>query len=373
MNANLKKTFCVPFNGDVELIRYLVENKPEPIFEFYGCDDLFASGRWKNPNEKTSIKDVMEILNGTDIKFNYLLNSIVFDDYIINGEILKKHLEFLSKLGVNSITCTTPFLIDLVKSFGFEINTSLMQNIRSATSVAYYELLGYDRILLCEDDLRNTKLIKDMHTSTKLPIEAIVDNVCLMECPFRQTHLSSEGIRHPDFSDELRQYMSAYCRQCKQFWHYNPANFLKTSWVRPNDLLKLQQAGVSLFKLGGRGIETSAIIQKLTIYSEGEFDGDIFKYLKPHMDSKDFLGIEPIENCELDEYFDFFFKGGCSKLCHACKHCEKWANKVIKMNSEHWRNRPVTGGLGEILNNKECLEPFKKLKKANTGMFDSKK
>lgn len=369
MKDFLKKVFCVPFNGDIDLVKYLVENNPKPIYEFYGTDDLFPSGRWKNPGESAEISSVMDILKGTGIKFNYLLNSVVFDDYIIQREKLKRHLAKLRDAGVSSVTCTTPFIIDMVKSLGFEVNTSLMQNIRSATAVAYYEKLGYDRILLCEDDLRNTRLIRDMASSTELPIEAIIDNVCLMECPFRQTHLSSEGIRHPDFPDSMRQYMSAYCRQCKQFWHYDPANFLKTSWVRPNDLEKLLNCGVKLFKMGGRGIETSAIIQKLSIYSCGEYDGDIFAYLKPHMNSREFLGISSINNNDVEEYFKFFMDGKCTKLCHSCGHCDKWAKKLVEMHKEHWRNRTITGGVGEILDNEDCLEQFGKLEKPNSGLF----
>ncbi len=373
MKEFLNRTFCVPFNGDIELVKYLTENNPQPIYEFYGTDDLFPSGRWKNPGETAEISAVMDVLKGSGIRFNYLLNSIVFDDYVIHREELKRHLGELRSEGVSSVTCTSPFLIDLIKSFGFEVNTSLMQNIRSATAVAYYEKLGYDRILLCEDELRNTRLIKDMVASTSLSIEAIIDNVCLMECPFRQTHLSSEGIRHPDFSDAMRQYMSAYCRQCKQFWHYNPANFLKTSWVRPNDLEKLWESGVRLFKMGGRGIETTAIIQKFSIYSKGEFDGDIFAYLKPHMNSEEFLGISPINNNDLDEYFRFFMDGKCTKLCHSCGHCDKWAKKLVKMHENHWRNRPITGGLGEILDNDARLTEFGKLGKPNSGLFGIEK
>ena len=192
MKEFLNRTFCVPFNGDIELVKYLTENNPQPIYEFYGTDDLFPSGRWKNPGETAEISAVMDVLKGSGIRFNYLLNSIVFDDYVIHREELKRHLGELRSEGVSSVTCTSPFLIDLIKSFGFEVNTSLMKNIRSATAVAYYEKLGYDRILLCEDELRNTRLIKDMVASTSLSIEAIIDNVCLMECPFRQTHLSSE-------------------------------------------------------------------------------------------------------------------------------------------------------------------------------------
>lgn len=372
MKDFLKSTFCVPFNGDIKLVEYLVGHNPEPIYELYGTDDLFSSGRWKKPGESADIADVTEVLKGSGIRFNYLLNSIVFDDYIVHGDKLKRHLEKLSKACVSSVTCTSPFLVDLVKSFGFEVNTSLMQNIRSATAVAYYEKLGYDRILLCEDELRNVRLIKDMAASISLPIEAIVDNVCLMECPFRQTHLSSEGIRHPDFSDGMRQYMSAYCRQCKQFWHYEPANFLKTSWVRPDDLESLYNSGVRLFKMGGRGIETSAIIQKLSIYSRGEYDGDIFAYLKPHMDSRQFLGVSPINNKDLDEYFKFFMDGKCTKLCHSCKHCDRWAEKLVKMDGSHWRHRPITGGLGEMLNDKSKLEDFGKLEKPNSGLFTGK-
>jgi len=348
MDARLERSFCVPYNGDIKLVRSVVEGHSDAVYEMYGTDNAFGSGRWATANDAAPISQVMDVLAGSGIRFNYLLNSIVLDDYLIRADELRRHLSTIRDAGVESVVCTSPILVDLVKSLGFEASTSLMQNIRSVVAVRYCEELGYDRILVCEDDMRDARLIRDLAGSTQLPLEVIVDNGCLMDCPFRLTHLSSEGIRREDFDSGLRNYMSAYSRQCKQFWHRDPSNFLRTSWVRPEELPRLKELGVSLFKMGGRGIPSDAILAKLSIYKEGSWDGSVFSYLKPHADPAEFFGIEPIDNKSLDGYFDFFMKGKCSRRCGSCRHCDQWAAKTVHLVPDHWRSRPFTGGVGEI-------------------------
>lgn len=370
MDDRLARSFCVPFNGDIELVKAVVLNYADAVHEFYGTDNAFGSGRWATPEDSASIPEVMRVLEGSGIKFNYLLNSVVLDDYLIRAEALKRHLTEIREAGVQSVVCTSPILVDLVKELGFEACTSLMQNIRSAVSVRYHEELGYDRILVCEDDIRNARLIKDLAKSTSLPLEVIVDNGCLMECPFRHTHLSSEGIRRDDFGNDLRNYMSAFSRQCKQFWHVDPSFFLRTSWVRPEELPKLKELGVRYFKMGGRGTPSKSILTKLSIYQEGEWDGSVFDYLKPHADPAAFFGIEPIDNRSLDGYFDYFFDGKCTKLCGACTHCDKWAKRSVRLVPDHWRNRPFTGGVGEIVaSDSSCLDEAGRAQAANTVCF----
>lgn len=370
MDSRLEHSFCVPYNGDINLVRDVVENHVDAVYEFYGTDNAFGSGRWSTPEDAAPIPDVMRQLDGSGVRFNYLLNSVVLDDYVIRAEELKRHLTMIREAGVQSVVCTSPILVDLVKELGFEACTSLMQHIRSAVAARYHEELGYDRILVCEDDIRSSRLIKDMARSSNLPLEVIVDNGCLMECPFRHTHLTSEGIRRDDFDSGLRNYMSAFSRQCKQFWHVDPSLFLRTSWVRPEELPKLKELGVRFFKMGGRGTPTFSILKKLSIYKEGWYEGSIFDYLKPHADPAEFFGVEPIDNKSLDGYFKYFFDGKCTKLCGACTHCDRWARKTVQLVPGHWRNRPFTGGVGEIVSTAgRCLAEPASTDAPNTVCF----
>lgn len=370
MDERLRRSFCVPFNGDLELVRTVVEGHAEAVFEFYGSDNAFGSGRWSRPEDSATIPEVMRELEGSGIHFNYLLNSIVLDDYAVRADELKRHLSMLREVGVQSVVCASPFLVDLVKELGFEACTSLMQHIRSEVSVRYYEDLHYDRILVCEDDIRNVDLIESLAGSTRLPLEVIVDNCCLMECPFRLTHLNSEGIRHHDFHAGLRHYMSAYSRQCKQLWHQDPTRFLQASWVRPEELPKLKALGVDLFKMGGRGLPSAAIVAKLAIYKTASWGGSVLDYLKPYEDPVGFFGIEHIENRSLDDFFQFFFSGNCSRRCGMCGHCKRWAEQAVRMVPNHWRNRPISGGVGELARTQgTCtLKPGEE-KVANTWVF----
>lgn len=348
MIEQLRRRFCVPYNGDAKLVEAVAADHADAVYEFYGSDDLFSSGRWGTPDRATSIPEVLYLLRGTGIQFNYLLNSVVLDDYAIRAVEFRRHLENLRQVGVHTVTCASPFLVDVAKELGFEVSTSLMQHIRSEVSVRHAELLGYDRIMVCEDELRNVPLISHIVGCTELPVEIIVDNCCLKECPFRLTHLNSEAIRHPEFTPRMRHYMSAYARQCKQLWHQDSAQFLMTSWVRPEELPRLAAIGVKLFKLGGRGLATRAILQKLQIYEKGKHDGFVLDYLKPNSDPVEWFGLEQIQNAALAEFFDFFFSRGCQGLCSQCRHCSAWAKKVVRMVPDHWRNRPITGGIGDL-------------------------
>lgn len=330
-NILLHGTFCLPFNGDLEVTKSLIQNIGDCIYEFYGSDDLFRSGRLHSSYTGHFEESVQYILSHGK-RFNYLLNSVIMDDYIIRKNELIKHLDYLKELGVQSVTTSSPYFISLLKERGFEISTSLMQFIDTEESVRYAQKLGYHRIILHEDSLKNIPKIEYLRSITSLPIEIIVNNGCLLNCPFRMTHCNCDGLSHPDFSVEMYQQLSSYAKQCKSFWGKNIEYFLKSSWVRPEELEKYRNLGINYFKFTGRTRPSEDNLKIFSIYAAGEHSGYVFDYLKPNHDPVHKYNVKNIHNKDLDAFFDFFFKNshGCNMKCSICKHCENWANKINK-------------------------------------------
>lgn len=324
----------MPYNGDIELVKNVAANFRDFVYEFYGTDDAFSSGRTASQFEPAPILAVIQALEGTQIQFNYLLNSVVLDDYVANIDKIRQHLANLRQIGVKTITTSSPYFLDLIKSFGFEASTSVMQHIRNEASLAYYKRLQYDRIILSEDEIRNVPLLTSFAGSTDLPLEIIINNCCLKECPFRLTHYNAEGSRHPDLTNEAREHMSKYCKQCKDLWYLDATTFMSSSWIRPEDLPRYKDIGISLFKITGRTIPSSSILEMLRIYSQGHWTGSIWSYLKPFANSVTTYGIQDISNSEIEPFFEFFYKNGCDGGCSSCLHCHKWARKVVRQVPE---------------------------------------
>ena len=335
MNNILARSFCVPYNGDIELVRQVANDFSCFVYEFYGSDDAFTSGRTASKVEPASIQAVMRVLEGSGIRFNYLLNSVVLDDYLVNFKKLRLHLAHLREVGVQTVTSSSPYFVSLLKSLGFEVSTSVMQHIRNDASLARHERLGYDRIILSEDEIRNVPLLRRLAASSELPLEIIINNCCLKECPFRLTHYNAEGSRRPDLPNEARQHLTSFCKQCKDDWYLDTAAFLSSSWIRPEDLSRYKEVGISLFKITGRTIPSCSILDMLRIYSHGSWGGSIWSYLKPFADSESMYGIRDIDNCDLGPFFEFFYRKGCDGGCYRCNHCHKWAEKLVRTVPEH--------------------------------------
>ena len=335
MNNKLARSFCVPYNGDIELVKQVASDFSDSVFEFYGTDDAFTSGRTASMVEPAPIQYVMRVLDGSGIRFNYLLNSIVLDDYLVKFKPSRQHLAHLREIGVQTVTSSSPYFVNLLKSLGFEVSTSVMQHIRNDASLARHERLGYDRIILSEDEIRNVPLLRRLAASTELPLEILINNCCLKECPFRLTHYNAEGSRRPDLPNEAQQHLTVFCKQCKDDWYLDATAFLSSSWIRPEDLPRYKEVGISLFKITGRTIPSSSILEMLRIYSHGWWDGSIWSYLKPFAKSESMYGIRDIDNSDLGTFFEFFYKKGCDGSCFRCDHCQHWAQKLVRTVPEH--------------------------------------
>ncbi len=87
MNS-LSRKFAVPYNGDSDLIARILDSEyVTKVYELYGSDNLYKSGRSDDVKSKAFENDVKTLVSN-GIKFNYLLNALSIDSYIYNKQKL---------------------------------------------------------------------------------------------------------------------------------------------------------------------------------------------------------------------------------------------------------------------------------------------
>lgn len=315
----IMKVFCIPFNGDIDFITGYCKKNRQKIAEVYGSDGFFLAGRQTNTVVRDDFFSLIEQLSNLKVEFNYILNSISVIDYVERETLLVSHLEELRNRGVNTVTSAHPHMVPLLKKLGFKIATSLVQNIRSEEDIMWAQRFGYSRII-CSDDLnRRIGELKSRIAISMLPVEIVANNMCLPSCPLRHTHYSFESLIHNrEMTNELRK-----CKKeivlCRSMWASEPSLFLKSGWVRPEDVEKYLEIGVNRIKIAGRDRDSKSLKQTFDYYLSGKCEAGVFDYLLPGCDPREKYGLNNINNKELDSYFGHILN---EKYCHGqCKEC----------------------------------------------------
>jgi len=91
-------------------------------------------------------------------------------------------------------------------------------------------------------------------------------------------NLSSERFRHA--SDDTGSALIDYCfMRCSRLRLTDPSQFIKSAWIRPEDLAVYEAMGYTNFKLLERGIPSAELLRRVKAYSERRFDGNLAELL----------------------------------------------------------------------------------------------
>lgn len=331
-----EKIWCLPFNGDIDYALDTAKKHNDVVYEFYGDDGFFSSCRHCQNISCTDLSKLIDGLGRMNVKFNYTLNSPNLEGYLIHEKALLSHLKELKEMGVENITVTHPVFIGILKEMGFSVSASAVQCISSVPQAKQAEYIGFNRILLVEDLNRDIKTIKEITETISIPAEIIINNLCMINCPWRISHYAIDGIRTPEIDIETWNRYNNMMLRCRSQWREDPAIFLRSTWIRPEEIKHYRDLGVRFMKLVGRDWPSDRLEKVFGIYFKQFCDGYVFDYLRPGYDIKEKYGIRNPRNTELDGFFDFFFKNGnsCSGLCEKCGHCESYAKELFYADND---------------------------------------
>ncbi|MDD3815734.1 MAG: U32 family peptidase [Desulfocapsaceae bacterium] len=293
------------------------------------------------------------------IGFNYLFNAPSYAnlEYTHEGRReLAALLGFLVDIGVTSVTVAIPYLVEIISSTfpQLEVVTSTIGYVGAVAGINQYHKAGASRVVLDVEVNRDFQFLRKACATSPVPLEIIVNPVCISQCHFKYNHycvasMGSQSFLRGGAGIPYNQYYLNWCFLQKL---QREEEFLKSPWVRPEDLHLWEEAGLSYFKIAGRGLPSSEILRLCRSYLAGDFSGNLLELLGwPHWlafrDNKDGTRLPALDvildNKALDGFLDFFARKTpqCRLGCDQCGHCLAWSRKSLSFNDAALKDKYI--------------------------------
>ncbi|MDP2924181.1 MAG: U32 family peptidase [Candidatus Omnitrophota bacterium] len=366
-----------PTNWDNQLI---ASYKSLGIKEAYGkmAIDFIGGGRpaYILPYvNRRQVATHIKMLHAAGIKFNYILNSpcLNSEEFTRTGRAnIYSLLRWLTEIGVDKVTITIPYLLQLIKDKypKLEICISVFAGIDSIEKALFWQDIGADEITLLQTIVnRNFSLLKQIRKHTTCRLKLIGNTSCLYNCPLIGYHaLSNAHASQSKYSHRAGlsiDYCSIFCKYLRLS---EPAKFISSSWIRPEDLHFYEEIGIDGIKLVDRRCSTEQLIKIAVSYSKRHFEGNLFELLPlfygrpPQSAQKNLLlklkyFFHPLEsnmlaiakldflmrdlkiyidNRKLDGFIKKFIEQDCTfQGCAECGYCERIAKEVIVYDKDY--------------------------------------
>jgi len=146
-----------------------------------------------------------------------------------------------------------------------------------------------------------------------------------------------------------------------------PLNFIRSAWIRPEDIKIYESFGIDKFTIIDRIMDTNNIVAIVEAYSKGRYPGNLYDLFinpskslwlkKPNFFHKLKYFFHPftvnlfkilkhrgvikdievyIDNAKLDGFINYFFEEDCRyKSCKECGYCQEIADKVVRISPEY--------------------------------------
>ncbi len=283
------------------------------------------------------------------ISFNYLINAPCYAnvEYDAQGRrALDELLEFLVAAKVAAVTVTVPYIAEIISRChpDLEVVVSTIAYVDTMRGIEQLARAGARRIVLNVDANRDFAFLRRATRLSPVPLEVIANPVCLYQCQYKHNHYAVAG--HGSQNDGIncgRPYNQFYLNWCFLQKLAAPAEFMRSPWLRPEDLSLWREAGIDYFKLAGRGQGDEDIAALCRAYMAERFTGDLLSLMGwPHWlafrKGRDGTLLPPLEisvdNSALDGFLQFFADKtpACRLGCQGCGHCQRWVEKAVRVN-----------------------------------------
>ena len=226
---------------------------------------------------------------------------------------------------------------------------------------------------------RDFKMLGAIRAAVACDLQLIANAACIPSCIYEHTHMDllSASSRK---NDPLRGFCLDYCfLQCSALRVRQPEFFLKSIWIRPEDLHHYESLGYSWFKLVERSCPTGLLLRRVAAYDARSFNGNLWELVAPialvpgkkntpfpvllrtalamarprlvrparlaaivsylsDVFIDDFSRERSpvyIDNHGLSGFLNEIVERGCSPAagaCDKCDYCSTWANKTVRIN-----------------------------------------
>lgn len=359
------------------------------VYEIYGKMDRDVIGGGRSSYTlrdvtRRELKNRVRQAHEQGIEFNYLINGATLGgiEQTRKGQRqIRKLLDFIADTGVDSVTLAVPYLARLIRNYypQLKIRVSAFAMVDAPLKAKSWEDLGIDTICVsgisCNRDFERLRLLRE---SVACDLQLIANASCFQNCIYESAHMNL-------LTESSRKGKSTFCLDycvlhCSQRRLEDPANYIKSIWIRPEDLAIYEEIGYHNFKLVERSSPVDLMIKRVEAYARRHFDGNLLElvgpvakitkeqkvtlrqrlklvramlrpdkvkirtllkldaYMKrviPHDFSKE-GGAVYIDNRKLDGFMEGFLNINCAPIyCPECRYCDKVAEKAVTINQEY--------------------------------------
>ena len=263
-----------------------------PVKEVFGklSSDAIGGGRASFTLPTLSRKRLerhVEKARSKGIGFNYLLNPACMDnrEYTRQGQKeIEALLEYIENAGVSAVTISLPFLLPVIKKRHprLKVRVGVYARVDGVAKARFWEDGGADCITLESLSVnRDFALLAALRKALKIELQLIVNANCQLFCPLSGQHMvnlshaSQKG--HP-----LRGFMLDWCvMRCSYDKLKDPAQYLRSEFIRPEDMGMYLDMGYDSFKILERGAPTPVLLKRVKAYTEGRYDGNLLDLIQP--------------------------------------------------------------------------------------------
>jgi len=368
-------TYSVATNWDDNLIEEIrILDREHKVKEVFGklAKDFVGGGRptYVLPavNKRKAANHIRAVKNAGR-KFNYLLNASCLDnrEFTRTGQKeIRKLLSWLDYLQVDAVTVANPYLGYLIKRQypRFKLCVSVSAFTDSVRKSKFWvEEIGADRITLWETINRNFPLLRKIRSQVNCELQLLANQLCLYQCPYTIYHAAF--VSHASQSQHsLKGFGIDWCLiNCRYKLFSQPEEFIKATWIRPEDTGCYESTGINSFKIVDRMQDTRNLVLVLKAYLDRKFEGNLADFML-HINKvprrqlflkglKFFFhplhinvfklgrlrnlfsnpGIS-VDNRKLDGFLDYFFENKCKfDNCQGCNYCRIVSERVVKIDA----------------------------------------
>jgi collagenase-like PrtC family protease len=264
-----------------------------PVSELFGKlpSDSVGGGRASfmlSPLSARAFREHVQAAARKGIGFNYLINPACLDnrEYTRQGQAgLERLLGFVEDCGVTAVTVSLPFLLPIIKRRHprLKVRVGVYARVDGVAKARFWEDLGADCITLESIAVnRDFTLLKAIRRSVRLELQLIANSNCLIFCPMSGQHMVN--LSHASQKGHAsRGFMIDYCAlRCSSEKLSDPSNYLRSEFIRPEDVGIYTDMGFDSFKILERGAPTAVLAQRVQAYAERSFEGNLLDLIQPY-------------------------------------------------------------------------------------------
>ncbi len=377
----------VAANFDPGLIEAI---KDYPVVELFGKlpEDAVGGGRASYQLGRLGRRRLaahVRHARSAGIGFNYLLNASCLGNREITRAGQREIDElcgWLVGIGVTSVTVASPHLLKIVKTRFPSLSTrvSVFAGVDRVRKAQQWEDLGADAIVL--DNLlvnREFRTLERIRRSVRCDLELLVNNNCLSGCALAASHMNALAHAGQSWHGNRGFFIDWCFLACTETKLREPVNYLRSEWIRPEDLPVYEGMGYDLFKIAERDIPTPVMTLRVKAYALRRYDGNLLDLVQPygfsavgerdrhyrrgpswflryllrpalvnparmlalkrladmlHM-TRPVEGAPPVyvDNRALDGFIERFREAGCRDAdCRECRWCHDFAARAVRLD-----------------------------------------